>query len=46
VEELEPRVLFSEERDERRKKEGGDEATVARILDAVRSVSSVRKRRG
>jgi hypothetical protein len=32
------------EEDERRKKEGGDEATVARILDAVRSVSSVRKR--
>ncbi len=33
------------EEDERRKKEGGDEATVARILDAVRSVSSIRKRR-
>jgi hypothetical protein len=32
------------ERDERRKKERGDEAMVARILDANRSVSSARKR--
>jgi hypothetical protein len=35
-----------EERDARREKEDRDEATVARILDAVRSVSSIRKGRG